>query len=66
MTVAPLADPDLLGPFVRQEIVAEPNLVRTVTADESGRLAASRGIVTAVLLSTPFWVVIGLSLYFIL
>lgn len=71
MTVTPLADPtllepEMLDPRVRPDVPSERDKFKAVAPDDNGRLAAPRGIVIAVLLSVPFWIVAGLVVYFTL
>ncbi len=60
-----LADVELLDPRLRQEALLRPGDNGREVGEDSGRLAPSRGIMIAVLLSAPIWAVIGITIYFL-
>ena len=67
MMATQLADAALIDPRTIQQPAG-----RSVTGYDSeampddGRLTAARGIVTAVLISTPFWALIAFTVYLLL
>jgi hypothetical protein len=66
MTGTPLADPDLLDPKMRQDAVAKPVAQELVAPEDLVRSNVIRGIGFAILLAVPFWIGVGLAIYFLL
>jgi hypothetical protein len=59
------ADSALLGDAARLSEAARPLALSSAgeVADNDRRLSAARGIMTAVLISSPFWVLLGVAIY---
>lgn len=66
MTATPLANSELLDPGIRQDVVAGPVKPLPVLADENRPLVASRGIAIAVVLAVPIWIIIGMTIYYLM
>ncbi len=62
-----LADAELLAPeAVRTATPQAQPLYDDVEADDDDRLAVARGVLGAVIISTPFWILIGFAIYMLL
>nr|WP_294514575.1 hypothetical protein [uncultured Rhodopila sp.] len=62
-----VAEAELLVPEPAQP--APPSVQRfddDIEADDSDRLAVARGVAAAVIISAPFWVLIGFTFYMLL
>jgi hypothetical protein len=62
-----LAEPELV---VTDDVRAAPpvaqRLYDDIEAEEDDRLAVARGVLGAVIISTPFWILIGFTIYMML
>lgn len=62
-----LADAELLAPEAARAATPQAQPVYDdVEADDDDRLAVARGVLGAVIISTPFWILIGFTIYMLL